>query len=116
LWRLAEVGPDAKAVVPKLLELSKDKDGGRAIGAVWALWRLEKYPSTVAILEKGLNSSDHLARYMAARYLGEIEPRPKDAVPFLLRAVDQDDNRLVRNTAAAALRKIDPEAADKVGR
>jgi HEAT repeat protein len=112
---LAQIGPDAGKTAPRLHELLKARDEASVIGAAWALWQIEKYAQTVAILGKGLNSSDYLARFMSAKHLGEMGPQAKAAVPSLLKVINQGDYPSERDIVTEALRKIDPEALETLG-
>jgi HEAT repeat protein len=148
---LVRAGPDA---VPALLEARKDADIRLHRRAAAALVRLgrEAAPGLVAALEgkndrietalvrMGAEAVPALADALkdterageAARVLGLIGPRARDAVPSLVavlqdekgppparaeaaQALGRDEDREVRRAAARALRLIDPEAARTAG-
>lgn len=56
----------------------------------------------------------HEVRRSAAKALGQLGTAAKDAVPALIETL-KDENGDVRQDAAIALKKIDPEAAKKAG-
>jgi HEAT repeat protein len=54
-------------------------------------------------------------RYRAAVALGNMGAEARAAVPALLRLFQDDRSEVVREEAAAALKRIDPAAAKKAG-
>ena len=53
-------------------------------------------------------------RMTAINVLGQIGPASKDAIPLLLLAL-KDRDQGVRNSAARAIQRIDPEVSSKLG-
>ncbi|HEV3444679.1 MAG TPA: HEAT repeat domain-containing protein [Gemmataceae bacterium] len=107
------MGAEAKAAIPQLLNLAHH-DAELSSLAARALWRIDKLPAAIPILVKRLDSAS--TRGLALDYLQEIGPDAKAAVPSLVRVIEQEENAVDRDNAAAALRKIDPKSADEVGR
>src|SRR5205823_1749196 len=68
----------------------------------------------VDLVAAGLESENAGVRKRAAQVLGEFGAGAKAAVPALLQAL-RDRENTVREAAAAALRRIDPQAAAKAG-
>jgi hypothetical protein len=60
-----------------------------------------------------LASSDFKARAIAARNLGKMGAKAKDAIPELEKLVAEDGNEKVREMAAAALEKIHAAVAEE---
>lgn len=81
-----------------------------------ALWRVDGQTKiAVPLLIQALTDHAYLTQ-QSARTLGQIGPAAKDAVPALIKAArDKKNKPLVQAEAAQALKKIDPEAAAKLG-
>ena len=62
----------------------------------------------IALLIECLRAGHEDYRADAARALGVLGPRARDAIPSLVDAAERDPHSHVRRTAAEALRKIDP--------
>ncbi|MDQ3624446.1 MAG: HEAT repeat domain-containing protein, partial [Verrucomicrobiota bacterium] len=73
----------------------------------------EPAPLTVAQLAKQLTGADLTARRDAGYQLGKFGADAKDAVPALIKALDDPDKQ-VWSYAAAALAAIGPDAADAI--
>jgi hypothetical protein len=71
-------------------------------------------PAAMPVLKDLLMDEDPEVRAFAANGLGLIGLAAKDVVPSLLECLE-DKNQEVRGAAAEALRKIDPELANKMG-
>jgi HEAT repeat protein len=113
---LAEIGPGAKAAVPALLRASKADDPNDSLTAVrsaYALWKVSKHkeaiPTLIEMLRKDKSGT---VRSHAAMWLGFIGGDAKEAIPALTAAL-KDTGPWVSSSAAAALKKIGPEAAKK---
>lgn len=87
--------------------------GPKARDAVPALVALLQDPRLHSVTESE-RLTDELGPWPAARALGAIGAEARPAVPQLLRAL-ADRNLDIREAAAAALRRIDPEAAARAG-
>lgn len=127
---LAEFGTDARAALPALKKILKEADPLLHVDAANALWRLgEKKEAVTALIDALKNANEKWdATAGAAFVLAEIGPDAKAAVPALLKALERPGpvapgrcgDRImqylaVRDSLLNALRKIDPEAAKKVG-
>jgi HEAT repeat protein len=108
---LAEIGPQAKAAVPALLEtLKKHPDNFIAM----SLARLRPDADTVVpTLVEMLRNENPEARMAAANLLTEFGPQAKAAVPALADMRNDKDER-VRTQTALALWKIDRQAEPAV--
>jgi HEAT repeat protein len=129
---LGKIGPVAKGAVPELTKMLNDKpatpqtgDDGefekqdhahKQIAAALALWRIDHERPAIKVLMHLLEDKDrqygdrlfHVREY-AAIALGKIGRRARPAVPLLMRAL-QDENDRVREAAAGALGGIGPQA------
>ena len=114
---LGQIGPAAKAAVPELLHLAKDKDSPARDSAITALGRIgPDAKAAVPALIEALSKRKYLfTSYLAATALGEIGPDAKDALPDLIalaRNLEYDDEP-AREAAARAVMKIDAVLAVK---
>lgn len=110
---LGELGPAAKAAVPRIIKLLVEKSPGVQEAAVSSLGKIHSEPETVIPLLIRCLDDDRI-NAQAASALGEFGSLAKPAVPKLLpmlQARDKDDRRAARD----ALLKIDAEAAAKAG-
>jgi HEAT repeat protein len=114
---LGNIGADAEAAVPVLIEVVKgtgkfEHRGGVQSFATEALGRIGLQPETVVpvLIEALKHPGDSDVRYAAALSLERFGPRAEPAVPALVEAL-KDKSPVVRNHAAKALEKIDPERA-----
>jgi len=122
-----EKEPEARAVAHKCLShpIARPR-----ICAAEALWHFSQDREAIAVLldiltEAEIGNREALAddrqretisnqRYMAIRALGRIGPPARVAIPPLLDLLQAED-RMIRITAADALKRIDPEVAKKAG-
>jgi HEAT repeat protein len=108
---------EAKTATGELSKRLEDDDAWVRVVSAEALHRIgapiEKAVDVlVAVLrDKG---ADKDQRVRAANVLGEIGPPARKAVPDL-KAARKDAPEDLQNAAAEALKKIDPEAAEKAG-
>jgi HEAT repeat protein len=114
-WAFAEIGPDAKDVVPQLRKaLRDDEDREVRSMAAYALSRMGLAAKTaVPELRKAMRDQDKKVRHMATYAIGRIGPEIKDAVPELRTALG-DEDKDIRRDAAWALSIIGPAAKDAV--
>lgn len=133
---LHAIGPAAETAVPTLKAIIRAGPGqgpafaGHAAGdsytAKWpgiaaarVLWRISPEDQDVLpTLLGALNDwqeADKRLQTMAIEGLGDVGPRARAAVPGLLEVIKTDDTRYRVKQAANALRKIDPEAAARLG-
>jgi HEAT repeat protein len=111
------LGEDAKSTLPQLESLMESPDKNVARHAMLAACNLG--PGIVDCLVKGLTSQNAEVRSEAADYLTQLPgyrfpERRKQAVPALLKLLDDPDAH-VRMNAANALKEIDPEKAALAG-
>lgn len=116
---LGEIGADAETAIPVLIEIvggsgKFEHGGGVQSYATDALGKIGLQPETVVpVLIEALNHpGDSDVRYAATLSLERFGPRAKAAVPALVEAL-KDKSPVVRNHAAKALKKIDPERAGR---
>jgi HEAT repeat protein len=110
---LERIGVEAKAAVPALLETLNDgwvrerwalsictAPGCHAVGSgppdrlppartLWLLWRIDRHPAVMPALLNALKDPAHRAG--AARTLGRIGVEAKEAVPVLLKLLDEEN-------------------------
>ena len=111
---LSKIGPDAKAAVPALTEVLKDKDKDVRDAAAEALGKIgpEAKAAVPALIEALKDQYEHV-RELAAQALAQIGPEAKEAVSALIEAL-KDQDKSVRINAAQALAQIGPEAKEAV--
>src|SRR5207249_2917108 len=100
--------------LPVVIELLQSEDTNVRTEAINILLRLgpDAAPA-VPILAKMLKA-DWPLRYYVARALAGIGPEAQSAAPDLILML-KDSDELCRETAAVALREIDPEVAGRAG-
>ena len=99
----AEIGPEANAAIPPLVELVKDGDIWVRQSGGWALERIGT--SAVPALTELLKDKNPDVRRVAVPSSVILAPRPTAALPALT-ALHQDANPFVRRSAAKAVRMI----------
>jgi HEAT repeat protein len=106
---LAEAGAAAKAAVPLLIKAAKKNQQS----AFFALGKIgPDARAAVPTLIEALRKAESLSyKYTIAEALGGIGPGAKAAIPPLLAIVRDWEMDLVREAAASAVFKIDPELA-----
>ena len=95
--------------VPYLLPALADPEAEKVVAAIFAL----QYIGAEAVhpLTAAMDTKDARLRSQIAAVLGDIkDPR---ALPFLRRAVEFDADEMVKQRAAAAIQKIQPQGAPK---
>jgi HEAT repeat protein len=106
-YALGKIGPGAKAAVPALIAaMGDDEQNLRQCAAMRALIYIgrESVPGVI----RALAHDNPVVRRGAALVLGQIEPKPKNAVPALRKALD-DSDKSVRENAARSLKQLDRE-------
>ncbi|MCC6420184.1 MAG: HEAT repeat domain-containing protein [Gemmataceae bacterium] len=109
--------PANKAGAARLEKLLADPDEGVRLNAARALWRQadpQQREKLLDLMAAGLGNERPSIRKQAAVVIGDLGESAKAAVPGLL-GVLRDPDFSVRRAAAAALRRIDPAAADRAG-
>jgi HEAT repeat protein len=121
---LGRIGPAVKAAVQALTEARRqDSDFRMPTAAALALFRLGVPPIDDLKDHEESFPAREIRRSAALKALGEMGPAAKDAVPALVKIIEDRYSRFtekgtphVRRVAAwEALQKIDPEAAKQVG-
>jgi HEAT repeat protein len=108
---LADIGPEARAVAPDLIECLNESEEGRVparlrLQVARALWKIRQEPGfLLSIGIEALGDRAWSLRRLAAQCLGELGPAAQAAVPHLERALD-DRHPSVRRQAANSLAKI----------
>jgi len=113
---LGEIGPYAKAAVPELLKLAKDKKSEERYEAIATLGKIgPAAKAVVPTLIEALGNRKHIGNLRTiAIALGGIGPEAKAALPVLMElARDLKTDNQVREAAAFAVIKIDPDLAAK---
>ena len=110
-YALGRIGPAAKAVLPRLLELSTSDDEILATVAVWSALKIEPADAAlidkaIPMLRKALRGDRDMVRLEAAVSLGDIGKAAGSAVPILELVSEEDSVPAVRAAAAEALAKI----------
>ena len=112
---LGRIGPEAKAAAPMLSALSNDPHLYTRMEATIALWRIERNVSaTLPLLIDHLSKVGENSKWEIFEALAEMGSAAEDAVPAITADLKSQSPE-VRQRAAEALRKIDPEAADEAG-
>jgi HEAT repeat protein len=115
---LVRIGPTRDEVMPTVLQLIARGQSGDWIAAlaIFPLWRDD--PGAAPLLIQAACHEDLSVRNLAVCRLGQgvfaARVRVEQVVPLLLEAT-RDHHYAVRQSAAEALGKIDPEAAARAG-
>jgi HEAT repeat protein len=107
---LGEIGPDAAAGVPTLLEISNGTDLDVAMQAIVALVKIDPRTAATkipALLEWARVGHDRRVRLSAIVALRDFGPAAASAVPALLELADEQDISISAG-AIEAISKIDP--------
>jgi HEAT repeat protein len=116
---ILNLAPEAKPAIPGLLQQIKEKMHDDWEGRGYAAAALGvmgvRDPAMIPALVEGLDQKPYKElRLHSARFLGEMGPQAKAAVPTLIAASKEPDAEVAR-AAADALRKVAPEEAAKAG-
>jgi hypothetical protein len=112
---LGWVRSDFDSIVPSLLASLDDENRTVRYAVVISLGQLHWRPERVVpALTNELRANDNLLRMLILNSLGEFEGQATSAVPVIMGAL-KDSDEFVRDSAAAALKKIDPEAVKRTG-
>jgi HEAT repeat protein len=99
---LRTIGPAAKAAIPVLVELLRDRDPEIPKKTWAALDQIGSYATqAVPVLAQALQDESKTVRIRAARFLGELGPEASAAIPALqmaLQDIDLDVRTNVRHT------------------
>lgn len=103
--------------VGPLVAMLKDDNVRVRVDAAKKLARLGPAArKAIPALIESLNDQDFNVRWRAATALGEMGPTARASVPALAEASTNDENLYARSAAVSALRKIDPDAAERARR
>ena len=111
-YALAQIGNAAEAVIPTLIEGTKDDnvEVRRYLAEAFGSIGPDAAPAVPALIDMLDNDEDKQARFESALALAQIGPAANDAVPILEKAL-RDPDRYVRDNSIHALKRIDtPEA------
>jgi len=115
MYILSRFEEDARVALPAVQEALKGDDDnvqGVALGTLADIARPEE---SVPFLMDGLKSQSNYVRRVALISIGEIGAGAKQAIPYIIRILnDEKENSNMRNTAAETLEKIGPEAREAV--
>ncbi len=113
---LGKLGPAARSAVPALIEFLSLKDE-QLIGPTAEALVAVQADATVAIpaLTQALLRPDGHGRPEVAEALGEYGSKARDAVPMLLKLLNDFSSKEIRTAVPKALRAIDPAAASRAG-
>lgn len=106
---LGKIGAEARAAVPVLTAILKDRDEDRGIRHASALVLTKVGSTAISSLTELLKDQDTHTQWFAAWALGEIGPEAHTAIPALVDLLKQN-NEPVRQCVARALGKTGPEA------
>jgi HEAT repeat protein len=119
---VADIGPDAAALLPELQRMLRDPDADHRPGVALAVWRVARREEVgaevhdprqeaLSVLIALVRSRDPNDRVDAARVLAEIGADARRAVPALVEAL-RDEEPGVRGYCADALASMGPAAAE----
>lgn len=109
---LGQIGPEAKVVVPQLLEALHDERWEVASDAAWSLGIIESAePKVVDSLVVALKHDHREVRRYAAFALARLGANARSAIPELTRCLDDDDMGYM---AARALGDIGGDARNAI--
>jgi HEAT repeat protein len=107
---LGKIGPNAKAAIPALLRLLRDRHGVVRVAAAESLWRIARHPSAITSLVSELRRREDpnavVEEAMAQLVMRPGAPTVQDAVAALLE-ISRDTDHPAHILAAVALWKID---------
>lgn len=111
---LAKIDPrEARVFLPVLTEFQKDSQPRFHLSASVALWELKlEADSPVPALMELLKQPGEA--YTTTELLGDLGPAARESIPSLEKVL-RHESISYRRRAANAIRKIDPEAWDRIG-
>ena len=109
------MGTNAQAAIPQLQAAIRSPGLYPPGIAAFALANSGQDPETwMPVILELIRDKNSGRRIVTIKYLGLIGNKARAAVPIIITALT-DNEELVREAAAEALKKIDPEAAAKAG-
>jgi HEAT repeat protein len=107
---LGNIGPDASAAVPMLLEFTRSTAHVTRVYSANALWKVSgEVEPALSVLEAGLKEKGAKFRWVTPFYLGEMGTNALRAVPLLVEA-SNDSDKEVASLALQALAQISVES------
>lgn len=101
---LGEMGGRAADAIPALVQVLWSSDPDLPFVAANALGDIG--PAAVSSLVQALEDGNERVRWFAAYALGKIGPDAGEAIPALIRVLEEEGNRSVREAAAEALEAV----------
>jgi HEAT repeat protein len=115
---VGEIGTDALAAVPALVQLSKSSDLKSAVLAIQCLVKIDRAAAETrlpALIEWMTAGHDPAVRVRAMETLGDLGPPVATAIPALLTAADEPD-LAIATVAVEAISKINPATGSSLKR
>jgi HEAT repeat protein len=114
IMTLGEIGPPAKKTLASLTRMLQDRDGDVQIASAIAVFQISgDAKESLKVLQTLLESEKFYTGAINA--LGELGPAAIETLPTLVELYRIEDVRTDRLALAAAIKKIDPKAAMKLG-
>jgi HEAT repeat protein len=111
---LGEIGPPAKSKLPALKKLLDDKDADVQLRSAFAVWQISgDATESMKVFQELLGTEKHYTLTINA--LGEMGPAAVSILPTLVNLYREEEAPSDRLALAKAIKKIDPEAAKKLG-
>jgi HEAT repeat protein len=113
---IGQFGAAGRTATPALLQLLAGQDPSVCGEAASALVQVGADPTVlIPALIARLSGNDSAGRSAVIEALAEFGPEAKAASPMLVKLLDDHSSKDLMVAVRTALRKIDPEAADKAG-
>jgi HEAT repeat protein len=113
---LGSLGPQGQQAIPALLEALRQNDDILCGTAAEALVKIQADPQTVVPALIGcMTDGNGNGRPDVVEALGQFGPKAKDAVPALIKLLQDRSSKDIMTAVPAALKKIDPAAAASAG-
>lgn len=112
---LGNIGPAAKDSAASLRTLLKDTEKPVRLSAAFALWQVTGEAKEAREALQAFLTDDAVLQTRAVEALGNIGPAARDALPDLVTMYREEDDEGLHRVLAAAIKKIDPTIAGKLG-
>ena len=114
IMTLGEIGPAAQTTLPALKKLTADKDAETQLWSAFALWQISgDAKASLKVLEETLGTEAHYTQSIIL--LGEMRGAAQSMLPTLVALYREEEVAADRKALAEAIKKIDPQAALKLG-
>jgi HEAT repeat protein len=114
IMTLGEIGPAAKKAAPALKKLADDKDAETQMWSAFALWQISgDAKPTLKVLEQTLATEAHYTQSIIL--LGAMRDAAQSVLPTLVALYREEEVAADRKALAEAIKKIDAQAALKLG-